>query len=372
MSARKGSGRAVRWRVARILLACASLLAILAAGAAAVVRRDWTTAYAGYAPGGVFVEIPHGMAVAAIARVLEADGVVRSALSFRVLALRQRHERLEAGEYHFDRPETPEQVFDTLAHGRIYLVSVTLPEGETMFGIADLLAAKGITTREEFLAAASRGAGLVADLAPGAPSLEGFLFPATYQFPRHQPGEKIAEAMVRRFREAWAQSEAALPANGSGAARLGPLKIVTLASLVEKETGVPEERALVASVFANRLQKGMALDCDPTVIYALVLAGRYNGRLLLPDLRVDSPYNTYRRRGLPPGPIANPGEASLRAALEPAPGKWLYFVATGDGGHVFSRTLAEHNRNVARYRRREAQLKRAARAQAHASGRSSP
>ncbi|HKM90694.1 MAG TPA: endolytic transglycosylase MltG [Candidatus Acidoferrales bacterium] len=356
-------------RVARILLICASLLAILAGCAAAVLRRDWTTAYAGYAPGGVFVEIPHGMPEGAIARVLEAQGVVRSALSFRVLALRQRHARLEAGEYHFDQPETPEQVFDTLAHGRIYLVSVTLPEGETMFGIADLLAAKGVTTRQEFLSAA-RSPALVADLAPGAPSLEGFLFPATYQFPRHQSGEKITEAMVRRFREAWAQSEAALPANESGAARIGPLKIVTLASLVEKETGVPEERALVASVFANRLHAGMALDCDPTVIYALILAGRYNGRLLLPDLRVDSPYNTYRRRGLPPGPIANPGEASLRASLEPAPGKWLYFVATGDGGHVFSRTLADHNRNVARYRKREAQLKRAARA--HARGRSSP
>ncbi len=371
MSATRGSGRAVRWRVARLLLVCASLLAVLAGSAAALLRRDWTTAYAGYAPGGVFVEIPRGMAVAAIARLLEANGVVRSALSFRLLALWQRHERLEAGEYHFGQPETPEQVFDTLAHGRIYLVSVTLPEGETMLGIADLLAAKGVATRESFLVAA-RSPALIADLAPGAPSLEGFLFPATYQFPRHQPGEKITEVMVRRFREAWARSEAVLPANGSGAARLGPLKIVTLASLVEKETGVPEERALVASVFANRLRAGMALDCDPTVIYALILAGHYNGRLLLPDLRVDSPYNTYRRRGLPPGPIANPGEASLRAALEPAPGKWLYFVATGDGGHVFSRTLKEHNRNVARYRKREAQLKRAARAQAHASGRFSP
>jgi UPF0755 protein len=228
-----------------------------------------------------------------------------------------------------------------------------------------------VTTREDFLAAA-RSPALVANLAPGAPSLEGFLFPATYQFPRHQPGEKIAEVMVRRFREAWAQSVRAHAADGGGAKRLGPLGVVTLASLVEKETGVPEERALVASVFANRLHAGMPLDCDPTVIYALILAGRYNGRLLLPDLRVDSPYNTYRRRGLPPGPIANPGEASLRAALDPAPEKWLYFVATGDGGHVFSRTLAEHNRNVARYRQREAQLKRAARAKARASGKPSP
>jgi len=264
-------------------------------------------------------------------------------------------------------------VFDTLARGRIYLVSVTLPEGENMFGIAALLEAKSVTTREEFLAAA-RSPVLVADFAPGAPSLEGFLFPATYQFPRRQPGEKVAESMVRRFREAWAESAGKLPAEGRSTAGLGPLGIVTLASLVEKETGVAEERGLVASVFANRLRKGMTLDCDPTVIYALTLAGRYNGRLLLADLRVDSPYNTYRRRGLPPGPIANPGEASLRAALAPAPGKLLYFVATGDGGHVFSSTLAEHNRNVAQYRRREAQAARNARAQAraHAAGRSSP
>jgi peptidoglycan lytic transglycosylase G len=368
VSAARGSGRAAR-RAVRFLLVCAILLAILAGCAAAVLRRDWTSAYAGYAPGGVFVEIPHGMAVAAIARALESSGVVRSEISFRVLAVRRRHERLEAGEYRFDRPETPEEVFDTLAHGRIYLISVTLPEGETMFGIADLLAAKGVTTREDFLAAAHSPA-LVADLAPSAPSLEGFLFPATYQFPRHQPGERIAEVMVRRFREAWAQSARARPADERSAPRLDPLKTVTLASLVEKETGVPEERPLVASVFANRLRAGMPLDCDPTVIYALILAGRYNGRLLLPDLRVDSPYNTYRRRGLPPGPIANPGEASLRAAIEPAPGKWLYFVATGEGGHVFSRTLAEHNRNVAQYRQREAQLRRAARA--HPGGKSSP
>jgi UPF0755 protein len=328
-----------------------------------VLRADWTTPCAGYAAGGVFVEVPRGTGVAEIARLLETSGVVRSARSFRVLALVHRHARLEAGEYRFERPETPEQVFDTLVHGRIYLVTVTVPEGETMFEIAGQLAAKGVTSREDFLVAA-RSRKLVADLAPGAPSLEGFLFPATYQFPRHQPGEKIAEVMVRRFREAWSRALAAVPEDQRPTSAFGPLQVVTLASLVEKETGVAEERPLVASVFRNRLRAGIALDCDPTVIYAMVLAGRYNGHLLLADLRLDSPYNTYRRRGLPPGPIANPGEASLRAALEPAPGKWLYFVATGDGGHAFSRTLAEHNRNVAQYRKREAQLRRAARAQA--------
>ena len=354
-------GRASPLLVAFIALV--AIVAALAAGAAGVLRADWTTPYAGYAAGGVFVEIPRGMGEAGIARTLAASGVVRSALSFRALELRHPHARLEAGEYRFEKPETPEQVFETLAHGRIYLVTVTVPEGETMFNIGTQLETKAVTTREEFLAAAKSPA-LVADLAPGAPSLEGFLFPATYQFPRHQPGGKIAEAMVRRFREAWARSVAAVPEKERPSGTLGPLQIVALASLVEKETGVAEERPLVAAVFRNRLRKKIALDCDPTVIYALVLAGRYNGQLLLADLRVDSPYNTYRRRGLPPGPIANPGEASLRAALDPAPGDWLYFVATGDGGHAFSRTLAEHNKNVARYRQREAQARRAARAHA--------
>lgn len=369
MSVPMESGRA--WLLIIFGVALVALGA-LAGGAAALLRADWETPYAGFGAGGVFVEIPHGMRVATIAQTLETEGVVRHALSFRLLELRHRHVRLEAGEYHFDHAETPEQVFDTIARGRIYLVTVVVPEGETMFGIAELMEAKGVTTRDAFLAAA-RSPALVADLAPGAPSLEGFLFPATYQFPRHQTGERVAEAMVRRFRETWSEVSRKPAESDSGAARpagLGPLEVVTLASLVEKETGVPEERPLVASVFLNRLRKRMALDCDPTVIYALVLAGRFNGRLLLPDLRVDSPYNTYRRRGLPPGPIANPGEASLRAVLEPAPGKSLYFVATGDGGHVFSGTLAEHNRNVARYRKREAQLARNGRA--NSAGKSSP
>ncbi len=365
MSAARVSGRGSPLFV--IFAMALAIVAALAACAAGVLRADWTTPYAGYAAGGAFVEIPRGMGEADIARTLAASGVVRSALSFRALEVRHSRERLEAGEYRFERPETPEDVFDTLAHGRIYLVSVTVPEGETMFGIAEGLEAKGVTTQAEFLAATSHGTGLVADLAPGAPSLEGFLFPTTYQFPRHQPGEKIAEAMVRRFRAVWAETMAGVPENMRPTGAFGPLQIVTLASLVEKETGVAEERALVASVFRNRLRKNIALDCDPTVIYALMLAGRYNGQLLLADLRVDSPYNTYRQRGLPPGPIGNPGEASLRAALEPAEGDWLYFVATGEGGHAFSKTLAEHNKNVARYRKKEAQARREART--HAAGR---
>jgi peptidoglycan lytic transglycosylase G len=369
MSTRRAGRRGVRWALAGAIVL--ALVAGVAGVVAGVLRADWRTPYAGYAAGGVFYEVPHGMGEAGIARGLAASGVVRSEWSFRALALMHPHARLEAGEYRFDRPETPEQVFETLAHGRIYLVTVTVPEGETMFDIAGQLAAKGVTTREGFLAAA-RNPALVAELAPGAPSLEGFLFPATYQFPRHQPGEKIAEAMVRRFREGWAEAVAAVPESERPSAAFGALETVTLASLVEKETAVPEERPLVAAVFRNRLRAGMVLACDPTVIYGMELEGKYNGQLLLADLRMDSPYNTYRRRGLPPGPIANPGESSLLAALQPASGEWLYFVATGDGGHAFSRTLAEHNRNVERYRKKEAQLRRAARARARAQAAGKP
>ncbi|HVN10269.1 MAG TPA: endolytic transglycosylase MltG [Patescibacteria group bacterium] len=368
MSARRTDRRG--GRVTLVIAAVLLAVAVAAGVAVGVLRADWRTPYAGYTAGGVFVEIPRGMREAGIARTLTESGVVRSEWSFRALALAHPHARLEAGEYRFERPETPEQVFDTLAHGRIYLVTVTVPEGETMFDIAGLLAAKEVTRRDEFLAAAQSGA-LVTDLAPGAPSLEGFLFPATYQFPRHQPGEKIAAAMVRRFRESWTKAVTEVPEDERPKAGFGPLAIVTLASLVEKETAVPEERPLVSAVFRNRLRKGMVLACDPTVIYGMMLEGRYNGQLLLADLRMDSPYNTYRRKGLPPGPIANPGEASLLGALQPASGEWLYFVATGDGGHAFSKTLADHNKNVARYRKKEAEMRRATRARAQASARPS-
>jgi len=356
----RGHRRGRRWLGAVLLFA---LVAGAVAGTAFVLlRSDWSTPYGEFPPGGVFVEIPHGMPVASIARSLEAAGAVRSALSFRLLALRHRPARLEAGEYRFDRPETPEEVFDTLARGHVYTVTIVVTEGETMAGIAADLDAKQVTGGEAFLSVV-RSPALLSSLAPGAPSLEGFLFPATYQFPRRQPASRIAEVMVRRFHEAWGRASATSGDSRPGAGEAKPtvLETVTLASLVEKETAVAEERPLVAAVFTNRLRARMPLDCDPTVIYALEQAGRYSGRLLLADLRVDSPYNTYRNRGLPPGPIGNPGEAALAAALHPAPVKYLYFVATGDGGHVFSRTLAEHNRNVAQYRRREAQLARARR-----------
>jgi peptidoglycan lytic transglycosylase G len=330
------------------------LLAIAGvAGAAVWLTAEWQMPYQGFAHEGVFVEITRGMPTRAIAQRMAENGVVRSRIAFEALC-RWKAAPLQAGEYFFDRPATPMEVFRKLASGRVFVHVVTVPEGKTMLEIADLMEREGLTSRKEFLAAASDQT-LVRDLAPKARNLEGFLFPATYQFPRHVSAERIVDSMVKRFREVWDRIE-----KEPGAASDSPAAAVTMASLVEKETKITEERPLVSGVFHNRLKRGMALQCDPTVIYALELTNQYSGSLTAKDLALKSPYNTYRVRGLPPGPIANPGEASLRAALHPANVEFLYFVSNSQGGHVFSRTLAEHNDNVARYRHQQAQTKAAA------------
>lgn len=307
--------------------------------------------YQAFPTGGVFVEVTRGARLRQIAALLEENGVVRSRVAFEVLG-RWHGLPLQAGEYFFNRPRTAEEVFRILAEGRIYTQTFTVPEGLTMFEIADLVERSKLAGREEFLEAA-RDTSLVRDIAPHARNLEGFLFPATYQFPRRVSAREVVAAMVRRFHEVWS----ALP-NDSLPRGFSVEQVVTLASLVESETGVADERPVIAGVFYNRLRLGMALECDPTVIYALELAGKYRGSLIKRDLRFDSPYNTYRRRGLPPGPIANVGEAALRAALEPAKTDYLYFVSDAQGGHLFSRTLREHNANVARYRRVQADAAR--------------
>jgi len=251
---------------------------------------------------------------------------------------------LQAGEYYFDHPQTAFNVFDTLAAGKVFELTVTVPEGYNLMQIADLLAEGKLVSREDFLAAA-RDTTPIRDLAPTAPSVEGFLFPATYEFPRHITSAKIIGEMTQHFRTEWSALTAATPlANGRAAQN-----IVTLASLVESETPKMDERPIIAGVFQNRLRIGMALACDPTVVYALEQKGAYDGTLTSADMHVDSPYNTYRNRGLPPGPIANPGETALRAALQPATVDYLYFVADTQGGHFFSKSFAEHIRNIARY-----------------------
>jgi UPF0755 protein len=301
--------------------------------------------YRGFASDGVYVDVPRGASQRTIARLLSENGVVRNRIAFELLCRLQKGRTLQAGEYFFDHPVTAFDVYDAIANGRVFVKEFVIPEGFTMFDIADLAASEGFLTRDEFLAAA-RDPSPVRDIAPDAPSLEGFLFPATYEFPRHMTGKEMTAAMLKKFRQEWLTLPVAgAPPNHS------VQEIVTLASLVERETPRPEERPHVAGVFENRLHIGQPLQCDPTVAYALTLAGAYTGKLDGGDLHFSSPYNTYRNRGLPPGPIANPGEAALRAALDPPPTEDLYFVANTEGGHFFGKTLEEHNRNVARYRR---------------------
>lgn len=302
--------------------------------------------YQGFVVPGVYVDIPRGASRRAIAGLLASQGVVRNRWVFEALSRRESRRTLQAGEYFFSHPETAPEVFETIAAGRVFVKELVIPEGYSMFDIADLVAREGFTSREDFLAAA-RDPSPVRDLAPNARSAEGFLFPATYGFPRHPTGQQMVDTMVKRFRQEWTT----IAAEPSDPPERPLEQTLTLASLVERETPKPEERPLVAGVFTNRLEKKMPLQCDPTVVYALELAGQYSGTLDARDLPFESPYNTYRHIGLPPGPIANPGEASLRAALAPAKTDYFYFVANTEGGHFFSSTLAEHNRNVVKYRK---------------------
>lgn len=341
------------------------ILIIAAVAGALWLRAELKRPYRAFSAPQVFVDIPRGTSRWNIATLLERNGVIHSRLAF--LALSEQHHRwvLQAGEYMFDKPAAPRQVFAQIVGGHVFVHVVVVPEGWTMFDIATELERQRLCRKAEFLSVAS-GATLVRDIAPHAKSLEGFLFPSTYQFSRNTSPEEVAATMVKEFREEWSrvqptsqedrQTQGAKqdPVQASQTAKptvLSPDQLVTLASLVERETPQPQERPLVASVFYNRLKLGLPLQCDPTVQYALDLAGKPTPKVTAEDLHIPSPYNTYLHRGLPPGPIANPGDASLRAALRPAETHYLYFVANGSGGHFFSRTLEEHNRNVQKYKR---------------------
>jgi UPF0755 protein len=348
------------------------LILLIAAAAAGWLWYSINYPYQGFTPEGVFVEVPHGSSSRSVARLLERKGVVRSSVAFEFYARRHPRRSLQAGEYFFDSATSAHDVFWKLANGQIFEQPFTVREGETMFDIARDLEAGKFMPATEFLHAAKDPA-LIQDIVPKAATLEGFLFPATYHLSRHPSATALTTDMVRKFKEEWATVTSpassgdamtssgafteATPTNPSAAPSPAPpsarpvAAIVTLASLVERETPKAEERPLVAGVFENRLHKNMPLQCDPTVIYALEQQGRYNGALSTADLHIDSPYNSYTHTGLPPGAIGNPGEASLRAAYRPAHTDYLYFVANTQGGHFFSATLAEHNNNVIKYRR---------------------
>lgn len=298
--------------------------------------------YRGFTTDEVFVEIPQGAGVAAIADRLASAGVVVHPWAFRAAARLSGAERsLQAGEYRFTEAATAAQIVERLAKGDVYTRAVTFREGLTIWDMAEVFEAAGLGTQDDFLREARDPARIQA-IDPEARSLEGYLFPDTYQLPRSAGAKGTVDAMVARFLRAFdAGLRAAAAARGMSAR-----EVITIASLVEKETAHPPERPIVSAVYQNRLRIGMGLQCDPTVIYALRLANRWNGNLTRENLRIDSPYNTYRYAGLPPGPIASPGRASIEAAIRPSDDKYLYFVSRNDGTHVFATTLAEHNRNV--------------------------
>jgi UPF0755 protein len=287
-----------------------------------------------------FVLLRPGSSARHIAQQLKEEGVIRSWPAFLLLHY-WRVKPLKAGEYLFDHPSNAIEVYDRLARGDIYAHEVVIPEGYNIFDISNAIEASGLGPAQGFRDAALNGGALVADLDPQAKSLEGYLFPDTYQFTRTQDMHDIVAAMVRRFRKA--AREIGLNADVH--------RVVTMASIVEKETAAPEERPMVASVYYNRLTHNMALDADPTVIYAALLEHHYRGTIYASDLQSNSPYNTYKFPGLPPGPIANPGRTALEAAMHPAQTDYLYFVSDNNGHHRFARTAEEHARNVAAYRR---------------------
>jgi UPF0755 protein len=322
------------------------VLAVIVAASAAVTRTAvWGRMhdpFKGYPGEEQFVIVAPGTGTAAIGRRLVEAGVIRDELAFRAaLWWTGRSRGLQAGEYRFDRPLAAVDVIERLARGDVYTRRLTFPEGLTIREMADVFEMRGFGRRAAFIEAASN-ASLITSLDPGADDLEGYLFPETYALPRDVPAERLVALMVDRFRAVYTD-EWRRRADAEG---LTTRQVVTLASLVEKETAQPDERPVVAAVYRNRMKIGMALQADPTVVYAMQKAGTYNGNIRREDLAIDSPYNTYRYPGLPPGPIAAPGARSIEAVLMPATVPYLYFVSRNDGSHVFSQTLEEHNRNV--------------------------
>ena len=318
------------------------LLVVLAAG-------GWL-AWALYTPvtphGQTLVLLHPGYPTRRIARELESAGVIRSELAFAIWQRVHRGHSLKAGEYLFEHSANSLEVRDRLVRGDVYVHTVVVPEGYNMFEIAQAIQQAGLGSSEDFLKVAESDTALIADIAPDAKTLEGYLFPNTYEFTRMQTMEDMAAAMVKQFRQV--AREIGLTENPHSN-DVG--KTVTLASIVEKETAAPDERPMVASVYDNRLAKNIPLQADPSVIYAEQLQGQYSGALHHADMQFASAYNTYTHAGLPPGPIGNPGRTSLEAAMHPAATDYLYFVSDGNSHHRFAHSLEEHNHNVALYRK---------------------
>ncbi|MEE8474188.1 MAG: endolytic transglycosylase MltG [Myxococcota bacterium] len=324
--------------------ALASLLVAIVGGLA--IRRLLTpiAAEAAEAPNALFVVSP-GESLSDVARHLEQAGLVRSGWAVEWLARgRGLASQLRSGEYVLSSSLRPGEILMRIAEGRVKTYEVVVPEGFTARQIALRLGAAGLVDPQEFLRAA-RDPDFADTIGVEGPGLEGYLFPETYRIPRGLSPEAIARTFVAQFLAVWREIEELAEERG-----VSMQEVVTMASIIEKETGDPDERPLIASVFHNRLERGMRLETDPTVIYGIP---DFDGNLRRSDLEnADNPYNTYRIFGLPPGPIASPGADSLRAAVEPAETPYLYFVSRNDGTHSFSRTYREHKKAVDKHQRR--------------------
>jgi len=316
-------------------------LVLLIAAAIGGVALTLSKPYKGF-EGIKFTEFAKGTGTMEMARRLEEAGVLQSRWQLMAARALKPSVKFQAGEYKFEKAASVWDVVERLRKGDVYLVELRIPEGYNVYEIAQAVEIAGLVKASAFIAAA-KNPSMIRDLAPTAPSLEGFLFPSTYHVPRKITAEGLCRVLTDQFRREW-------KAVGGGST---VLDTVSLASLVEKETGAPEERAVVSAVYHNRLRKGMKLDADPTTIYAAMLLGKWRGTIYKSDLEREHPYNTYRTVGLPPGPIANPGRAAIAAALKPAPAEFIYFVARPDGSgrHIFSKSYSDHARAVAEWRR---------------------
>jgi UPF0755 protein len=331
----------------RIILGCL-LVAMVALGVVAYQTIRWAEGPViptEEHPPSKVVDIPDGSTFQYVATLLEREGLIKSRFFFVLFGKSQSADRkIHAGEYELNPGMTPAEILAMLLNGQVVLHSLTIPEGLTIVQIAELASQDGLTDRAEFLRLAKDRA-FVESLGIKAETLEGYLYPNTYKFPRAVKAREVLVTMVEQLRQVLGPDLLA---------RMQEIKmtlheVLTLASVIEKETGSGGERSEISAVFHNRLKKHIPLQSDPTVIYGLPA---FDGNLRKKDLSSPSPYNTYRVQGLPPGPIANPGFQAIRATLYPSNSSYLYFVSRNDGTHQFSATLIEHNRAVEKYQKR--------------------
>jgi peptidoglycan lytic transglycosylase G len=335
----------------KVLLILAALILIATSAVVYVIHKNIYEPYKGYSEPKIAVTIHPGMSVNSIARTLHAQGVIRHPWYLKGIFIYEKTQgKSKAGDYVFDRPMSPWQVYEKLMKGEMQYTVMTVPEGANIFDVENIFQMKGIGQKEDFRIAIESKEVLDAlhTVDPAIQHAEGFLFPNTYFLTKREMDPRtVVLLMIKQFRKVYGEPQKKRTAE----LKLSPLQVITLASLIEKETAQAMERPLISGVFHNRLQRSMLLQCDPTVIYAQMLAGQYDGRISRADLQFPSPYNTYVTAGLPPGPICNPGKESIAAALYPQQTNMLYFVSKNDGSHYFSATIQEHNRAVQQYQR---------------------